>query len=173
MQSFAQIVTTSEAATRALGRRVASAVVAEHGLCLALSGDLGAGKTQFVKGFAEGVGIDPDEVTSPTFTLMHVYEPVDGAPLQVPLVHIDAYRLADPAEASTIGLDRMLAADAIALVEWAARIAELLPGPDARVDITFAHVGSADDPDRRAITLDSCPPRLIDALVVAFAPSDA
>ena len=107
--------THSEAETRALARSIAREVAA--GTTLLLAGDLGAGKTAFVKGLAEGLGIPPAEVTSPTFTLMHEYS---GG--RLPLVHVDLYRL-DRADLEEIGLDADVAAGGVLAIEWADRLA--------------------------------------------------
>ena len=113
------ITSNSEQETRsiasALGRDLAMGTV------LLLSGDLGAGKTAFVRGLAEGLGIDPDEVTSPTFTIVHEYR---GG--RLPLVHVDLYRL-DRADLDEIGLDQDLAATGIVAVEWSERLSRRIP----------------------------------------------
>lgn len=113
------IRSNSEQETRsiasALGRDLAMGTV------LLLSGDLGAGKTAFVRGLAEGLGIDPDEVTSPTFTIVHEYR---GG--RLPLVHVDLYRL-DRADLDEIGLDQDLAATGIVAVEWSERLSRRIP----------------------------------------------
>lgn len=105
---------TSEAATRAIAAALAADLQA--GALVLLSGDLGAGKTAFVRGLAQGLGIDPDEVTSPTFTLVHEYR---GG--RLPLIHVDLYRL-DRAELDEVGLDQDLAAQGVTAVEWAERL---------------------------------------------------
>ena len=110
----------SEEETRAVGARLASRL--SPGTVLLLSGDLGAGKTAFTKGLAEGLGIDPAEVTSPTFTLVHEYR---GG--RLPLIHVDLYRL-DRADLDEIGLDQDLAAVGVTAVEWAERLTRPIAG---------------------------------------------
>jgi tRNA threonylcarbamoyladenosine biosynthesis protein TsaE len=88
---------------------------------LALAGDLGAGKTQFVKGIVIGLG-STSEVTSPTFTLIHEYS---GG--RLPVYHFDFYRLNNAAEALRLGLDEYLYGDGVSLIEWADRFRELIP----------------------------------------------
>jgi tRNA threonylcarbamoyladenosine biosynthesis protein TsaE len=124
-------------------RRIAAALAEtlQAGAVLLLSGDLGAGKTAFVRGLAEGLGIDADEVTSPTFTLVHEYR--SG---RLPLIHVDLYRL-DRADLDEIGLDQDLAAIGIVAVEWAERMARDIPGA-VRVSITDA------GDDRRTIIIE-------------------
>lgn len=105
--------------TRRFGRRHA-----EHlapGDVVALTGDLGAGKTQFVKGVVEAFGGD-EEVTSPTFTLIHEYRAG-----RVPIYHFDFYRLNQREEVLRLGLDDYLEGDGISLIEWADRFPDLLP----------------------------------------------
>ena len=104
----------SEADTRAIAGALAPTLT--PGAVVLLSGDLGAGKTAFVRGLAEGLGLDPDEVTSPTFTLVHEYR---GG--RLPLIHVDLYRL-DRAELDEVGLDQDLAAKGVTAVEWAERL---------------------------------------------------
>ena len=112
------IISHSPDETAEIGRRLA--VQLKPGDVLALAGDLGAGKTQFVKGLAEGLGVTA-EATSPTFTLVHEY------PGPVPLYHIDLYRLETAGEALGIGIDDYLNGDGIAAVEWADKFPELMP----------------------------------------------
>lgn len=110
----------SEADTRAIAGALATTLT--PGAVVLLSGDLGAGKTAFVRGLAEGLGLDPDEVTSPTFTLVHEYR---GG--RLPLIHVDLYRL-DRAELDEIGLDQDLAVQGVTAVEWAERLSRELAG---------------------------------------------
>jgi tRNA threonylcarbamoyladenosine biosynthesis protein TsaE len=110
----------SESDTRAIAAALAPTLA--PGAVILLSGDLGAGKTAFVRGLAEGLNLDPDEVTSPTFTLVHEYR---GG--RLPLIHVDLYRL-DRAELDEVGLDQDLAARGITAVEWAERLTRAIPG---------------------------------------------
>lgn len=118
---------TSELQTRAVAAALASRL--RPGDVLLLHGDLGTGKTAFVRGLAAGLGMDPDEVTSPTFTLVHEYR---GG--RLPIVHVDLYRLGGT-DLDEIGLDEGLAHAGVVAIEWAERLA--WAGTDAiRVQIT-------------------------------------
>lgn len=103
-----------------------------------LSGDLGAGKTTFVKALAAAVGIDPAEVTSPTFGLIHVHDPPIATRIPARLVHADMYRLTTPAELVETGWEDAIAGDVWVLVEWPERIAAALPAEriDVLIEIT-------------------------------------
>ena len=105
-------------------RDIASALARDlsMGSVVMLSGDLGAGKTAFVRGLAAGLGINPDEVTSPTFTLVHEYR---GG--RLPLVHVDLYRL-ERADLDEIGFDQDLAATGVVAIEWSERVSRSIPG---------------------------------------------
>ena len=113
-------LTHSEEETQALGRRFAATL--EPGDVVLLSGTLGAGKTAFVRGLAAGLGIDPTDVSSPTFTLVHEYR---GGRLT--LYHVDLYRL-DRTAATDLGLEEMGVADGVLAIEWPDRLAHDLPG---------------------------------------------
>jgi tRNA threonylcarbamoyladenosine biosynthesis protein TsaE len=124
------IATASESATAAVGRELAATLRA--GDVVLLYGDLGAGKTAFVKGLAEGLGVPGDEVSSPTFTLMQEYR---GGRLT--LFHVDLYRLDDPREIVDLGLDE-IALDGILAVEWAEKLDARLT-PSRYVEVRIAH----------------------------------
>jgi tRNA threonylcarbamoyladenosine biosynthesis protein TsaE len=112
-------LTRSEEDTAAVARALASTLSA--GDVLLLSGNLGAGKTAFVRGVAEGLGIDASEVSSPTFTLVHEYR---GGRLA--LYHVDLYRL-DRAATDDLGLAEMGVADGVLAIEWPDRLTHSLP----------------------------------------------
>jgi tRNA threonylcarbamoyladenosine biosynthesis protein TsaE len=104
------VTTRSEAETSAAGRTLARSLSA--GDVILLSGDLGAGKTAFVRGVAEGLEIDPAEITSPTFTLIQEYR---GG--RLPLHHVDLYRLRE-AEVDDLGLDDLVDSGGVTAIEW-------------------------------------------------------
>ena len=112
-------ISNSAEETAAFGRERAGRVRA--GDVIALAGDLGAGKTQFVKGFVAGLG-SKAAVTSPTFTFLHEYT---GGSL--PIYHFDFYRLEDRTAALRLGLDDYFFSDGISVVEWADRFRDLIP----------------------------------------------
>ena len=105
--------------TEELGRSLSGSV--QPGDIIALQGELGTGKTVFVKGFAKGLGIG-EIVSSPTFTILQEY--YDG---RLPLFHFDVYRIDDPDEMDELGYEEYFFGDGVTVVEWPSRIAELLP----------------------------------------------
>jgi tRNA threonylcarbamoyladenosine biosynthesis protein TsaE len=112
-------VTHSEAETIELGRKIASELPKKA--VVLLIGNLGAGKTTLAKGIVDGLGAgDPDEVASPTFTLIHEY---GGGRVY----HIDLYRLEEEREVATLGLDELFEREAVVLIEWGERFPRLLP----------------------------------------------
>jgi tRNA threonylcarbamoyladenosine biosynthesis protein TsaE len=114
------LVTHSEAETFEAGRELAGTLAS--GAILLLSGDLGAGKTAFVRGIAAGLGIDPLDVSSPTFTLIHEYR---GGRLD--LHHVDLYRL-QSVEVDDLGLDDLTLEAGITAIEWPDRLPRPLAG---------------------------------------------
>ena len=119
--------TATEEATIALGERLASQLP-RKGVAL-LIGKLGAGKTTLAKGIVKGLGAaEPDDVTSPTFTLIHEY---GGGRVY----HVDLYRLDEPRQVATLGLDDLFDRDALVLVEWGERFPQLLPAERTEIRI--------------------------------------
>ncbi len=112
--------TTSVSETLAVGRVIGERLIG--GITIGLVGPLGAGKTQLVKGIAAGNGFDhPDQVTSPTYTLVHEY----GGNLS--LFHLDAYRLPKPSALDALGFDEMVRPETAVVVEWADRVEPIMP----------------------------------------------
>lgn len=126
-------ITHSAEETIAFGRQLAAEL--SPPLILLLHGDLGAGKTTLVKGIAEGFqAASADDVTSPTFTLVHEYR----GP-RVTLFHIDLYRIETVTQLETLGLDDLIAEDSILLIEWGDKFPHLRRDRD--LEITFESVG--------------------------------
>ena len=120
-------ITNGAEETYALGKSMGEK--ARAGQVYALVGDLGAGKTVFTKGFAEGLGVK-EYVNSPTFTILQVYE--DG---RLPLCHYDVYRIEEIEEMDEIGYEEYFYGEGVCLIEWADRIAELMPEDTIRIEI--------------------------------------
>ena len=119
--------TSSLEETRSLGRTLGAAV--QPGAVISLVGNLGAGKTQFTSAVAEGLGIDPEIVSSPTFMLIQEYQG------RIPLFHFDTYRLKDSNEFEDLGVDEYFYGEGVCLVEWGDRFPELLPEELLRIEI--------------------------------------
>ncbi|HJT80472.1 MAG TPA: tRNA (adenosine(37)-N6)-threonylcarbamoyltransferase complex ATPase subunit type 1 TsaE [Chthoniobacterales bacterium] len=116
---MATFISNSAAETKALGKQLAHG--AKAGLILALQGELGAGKTEFTKGLAEGLNSSA-VVTSPTFTIIHEY---GGG--RLPIYHFDFFRLEDRQRLNRLGLDDYFFGDGVCIVEWADRFPDLIP----------------------------------------------
>jgi tRNA threonylcarbamoyladenosine biosynthesis protein TsaE len=127
------MTTHSETETAAAGRDLAPRLA--RGSVVLLIGDLGAGKTAFVRGLAEGLGIPAADVSSPTFTLMQEYR---GG--RVPLYHVDLYRLDDAREVEDLGLDE-LGEEAVLAIEWAEKLRDV---PDGAIAVRISH-GEGDE----------------------------
>ena len=125
--------------TRAFGERLGRLL--RPGDVVALDGELGSGKTTLIQGIAQGLGRDPAMVKSPTFVLVREY------PGEIPLVHVDGYRLEGPPAAASLDVELLFAPHQITLIEWAERFAELLP--DERLAIRLSHVSA----NRRRLAL--------------------
>jgi tRNA threonylcarbamoyladenosine biosynthesis protein TsaE len=128
-----EVTTSSVDQTRDLAEALAA--LARPGDVVVLAGDLGAGKTAFVQGFGRALGVT-DRITSPTFTLVHVYEG------RLPIHHLDVYRLEQMSEALDLGLPEMLDEGGVVLVEWGDAITPVLPHDLLEVRLTF---GEGDD----------------------------
>jgi tRNA threonylcarbamoyladenosine biosynthesis protein TsaE len=132
--------TTSETETAAAGEALGGKL--RPGDVVLLYGDLGAGKTAFVRGMARGIGANPDEVTSPTFTLVQEY-----AGASATLYHVDLYRLEGP-EIDDLGLEDLVSGDGIVAIEWAER---WKGRPDDVTEVRIEDIGD----DRRQISINA------------------
>jgi tRNA threonylcarbamoyladenosine biosynthesis protein TsaE len=122
--------TQSEEETIALGERLAAELPPKA--VVLLIGNLGAGKTTLAKGIVQGLGVArPEEVSSPTFTLIHEYSPS--------VYHIDLYRLDTPEQVATLGLDEIFDRDAVVLIEWGEKFPALMP--EDRIEIRLRATG--------------------------------
>lgn len=135
-----EFITHSAAETRVVGRRLAEKL--GPGSIVAFTGDLGAGKTAFTGGMAEGLGIT-DRVTSPTFNLVNEYE---GG--RIPLFHFDLYRLDSADELFDIGWEDYLVRGGVCAVEWSERAVEAMEG-----DVIRVHIARGSEDNCRVITV--------------------
>jgi tRNA threonylcarbamoyladenosine biosynthesis protein TsaE len=132
--------TETEAETEKAGEALSATL--RPGDVVLLYGDLGAGKTAFVRGMARGIGADSGEVSSPTFTIVQEYSGASAT-----LYHVDLYRL-EPAEIDDLGLDDLVAGDGVVAIEWADR----WPGrPDDVIEVRLEHLAD----ERRRIRIDA------------------
>ena len=122
---MATFISNSPAETEAIGRQLAERI--DVGAVLALKGELGSGKTLFVKGLVAGLGSSAD-VTSPTFTIAHEYR---GG--RLPVYHFDFFRLEDSQSLAQLGLDDYFFGDGLSVIEWADRFPEFIPEQARRV----------------------------------------
>lgn len=145
--------TASEAETERLAASLAERLVA--GDVVALTGELGAGKTRFARGLVRGLGGDPARVSSPTFVLSHEHPlpaPIRGIEV---VVHIDAYRLTPAQGLASAGIESASDAEAVTVIEWADRIADDLPPGAVRIDLRHT-----DRPGERLVTVSPMAPTL-------------
>jgi tRNA threonylcarbamoyladenosine biosynthesis protein TsaE len=139
-----EVVSRSEAETIALGRRLGALL--RPGDIVLLYAPLGAGKTHLTKGIAAAFGVEEAEVSSPTFVLINEYES-DREHRRMPIYHVDLYRIDSPDDLATVGLDDVIDADGVAIVEWAERAEGWLPRDGVAIEIE--HVG----PNERRLRL--------------------
>ena len=144
MEEILSVVTNTPEQTMAVGEKLAKTI--GKGVVFTLVGDLGAGKTHFVKGFAKGIGSE-ELVTSPTFTLLNVYE---GG--RMPVYHFDMYRLSSKEEAEELGFNEyfdLKSLEGVVLVEWPSQVEGLITCPHIEIKIEKL------DDNKRKITLAS------------------
>jgi tRNA threonylcarbamoyladenosine biosynthesis protein TsaE len=121
-----EIVSTAPEQSFTFGRQLGQLL--QEGSVLCLIGDLGAGKTLLVQGIAQGLGVN-EEITSPTFTVMNVYEGI------IPVYHFDLYRLESPEQLVDIGFDEYTNAGGIAIIEWPDKFPGFMPDSYLRIEL--------------------------------------
>jgi len=123
-----KITASSDRATKALGQKLGAGIVSR--MSMGVSGELGAGKTTFIKGLAKGLEV-PDHyyITSPTYNIINEY------PGRIPLIHMDLYRLSDSEELEYLGFDDLLGSRAVIAVEWPEIIDKTIFVPDLHISI--------------------------------------
>ena len=131
-----------------LGDLLRSRTAHPGSVCILLSGELGAGKTTFVRGLAQGLGADSGAVASPTFTLRMDHRGDDRD-----LAHIDAWRIG-PGDLDSLGFEELLAGDAVVAIEWPERLAGHLPARHIRVRLEHADATEEGGEPGRTVTLD-------------------
>jgi tRNA threonylcarbamoyladenosine biosynthesis protein TsaE len=142
-----QIITCNADETSALGHSIGEKL--HGGDILALSGELGSGKTCFTGGVARGLGVSKDyQITSPTFTLINEY------PARYTLYHFDVYRLDGPSDLDDLGYKEYFSGNGVVVIEWADKIAQIIP--QTAIYINFEYV----DENKRAIIIKGLPGRL-------------
>jgi tRNA threonylcarbamoyladenosine biosynthesis protein TsaE len=150
------LTTRSVEETERFGERLGQ--LAPPDTCIALHGNLGAGKTHLTRGIAKGAQVDdPSLVSSPTYVLLNIY------PGQKPVFHLDAYRIASEADFETVGLDELLQSSGITVIEWPEKIPHLLPPDHLQIQIDLG-----DSPNERTIQLHPTGPnsqKLTDKLI--------
>ena len=130
-----ELISNSAAQTVEIARLIGEK--AKDGDLFALSGELGSGKTCFTKGLAQGLGVSAEyQITSPTFTLINEY------PARCKLYHFDVYRLNNYSELEDLGYEEYLSGDGIVVIEWAEKIAKLIPGDSIFINFEYVDENS-------------------------------
>lgn len=141
--TIAAVIHTSRSVAETERVAAAMAQMLAPGAVVALEGELGAGKTQFVRGLVKGLGGKGEQVTSPTFVLLNVYETP-----KMSVYHLDAYRTGGADDFQALGFLELLDQNGLVVVEWAGKVAELMPPDAIRVQLT------ATGPKRRRIEIN-------------------
>ncbi|MBF0191863.1 MAG: tRNA (adenosine(37)-N6)-threonylcarbamoyltransferase complex ATPase subunit type 1 TsaE [Magnetococcales bacterium] len=140
-------VTGSEAETEALASELARCLM--PGMALLLTGDLGSGKSVFARGVLRGLGVEEAYITSPTFTLVNVYD--EG---RLPVAHFDLYRVTDPEELELVGIEEYVDGKGVVIVEWP----ELGAGHHFGAALDIRLTDAPEKPEQRRITLTPLEP---------------